>query len=297
MFDLKNNGGNGTSNKKSNGANRKHLHTLDNGINSRDFNKTDSIIELRDISKVYKTAAGPFTALKNINLDIDTGEFISIVGKSGSGKSTLINMLTGIDRPTGGQVIIAQTPIYQLDEGKMAVWRGEHIGIIFQFFQLLPTLTLIENVMIPMDLTKNYPVSERYDRALHLLEKVDMAQDADQFPSAVSGGQQQKVAIARALANDPSILVADEPTGNLDSASARSVLNLFESLVDQGKTILMVTHDNELANRAPRTITLADGEIINEKRQAVIKSQNGNSHARQTKIGETNSFEKMVHHR
>jgi putative ABC transport system ATP-binding protein len=286
MFDLINRGGNGANGKngkKHRNSNGKHTTALTKN-NTYGIDETDSIIELRDISKVYKTAAGPFSALKNINLDITTGEFISIVGKSGSGKSTLINMLTGIDRPTGGQVIVAETPIYKLDEGKMAVWRGEHIGIIFQFFQLLPTLTLIENVMIPMDFTKNYPLNERYDRALHLLDKVDMAQDADKFPSAVSGGQQQKVAIARALANDPPILVADEPTGNLDSASANSVFNLFESLVDQGKTILMVTHDNELAGRAPRTITLADGEIVQEGLLYEVTPQNGKSNSRPTTL-------------
>ncbi|MBN1315010.1 MAG: ABC transporter ATP-binding protein [Anaerolineales bacterium] len=288
MFDLNNktNGGNGANGandrKKHNGSNGNHHRTTLEGINSVNLDGSDTIIELRDISKVFKTAAGPFTALKNIDLEIDKGEFISIVGKSGSGKSTLINMLTGIDHPTGGQVIVAQTPIYQLDEGKMAVWRGQHIGIIFQFFQLLPTLTLIENVMIPMDFAQTYPVSERYDRALHLLDKVNMAQDATKFPSAVSGGQQQKVAIARALANDPPILVADEPTGNLDTASASSIYNLFESLVDQGKTILMVTHDNELAGRAPRTITLADGEIVHEERRSDRKPQNGRSHAWQS---------------
>ena len=236
-----------------------------------------SIIELRDISKAYKTTAGPFLALKNIELEIENGEFISIVGKSGSGKSTLINMLTGIDRPTDGDIYVAQTCINQLDEGKMAVWRGANMGIIFQFFQLLPTLTLVENVLIPMDFTRRYPVNERYDRAMHLLEMVDMAQNATRFPSAVSGGQQQKVAIARALANDPPILVADEPTGNLDSNSAGSVFDLFESLVDRGKTILMVTHDDDLARRAPRTITLADGEIVDEERRIAHSLSTGQS--------------------
>lgn len=258
-------------------TNGQHTNNSANGKNHRRLTdpnenlESNAIIALDNISKVYETAAGPFPALKNIDLQVNKGEFISIVGKSGSGKSTLINMLTGIDRPTDGQIVVANIPINHLDEGKMAVWRGEHIGIIFQFFQLLPTLTLIENVMIPMDLAQCYPVNERYDRALHLLEKVDMAQDANKFPSAVSGGLQQKVAIARALANDPPILVADEPTGNLDSASAQSVFNLFESLVDQGKTILMVTHDDEIAQRVPRTITLADGEIVHEERRSTKK--------------------------
>ena len=174
-----------------------------------------------------------------------------MVGKSGSGKSTLINMFTGIDHPTEGEVIVAGTAIRHLNEGKMAEWRGRTMGIIFQFFQLLPTLSIVENVMIPMDLAGLYGLNERYDRAMHLLEQVGMADDAHKFPAIVSAGQAQRAAIARALANDPPILVADEPTGNLDTKAAATVFELFGTLVDAGKTILMVTHDNELAQRAP----------------------------------------------
>jgi len=235
-----------------------------NGNTSR--NDQDSLIELHGIGKVYETEAGPFLALKAIDLSIDEGEFVAIVGKSGSGKSTLINMLTGIDHPTAGEVRIGDARLSELNEGQMALWRGRHMGIVFQFFQLLPTLTIAENVMIPMDLAQKYDPAERYDRAVKLLQLVDMVEDAHKFPSSVSGGQQQRVAIARALANDPPIIVADEPTGNLDSRAAESIFALFEDLAAKGKTILMVTHDPELVNRVPRSITLADGEIVTETR-------------------------------
>jgi putative ABC transport system ATP-binding protein len=226
---------------------------------------TEAMISLRGITKAYETDAGPFWALKGIDLQVYPGEFVSVVGKSGSGKSTLINMFTGIDHPTDGEVIVARTHIRQLDEGQMAEWRGRHMGIVFQFFQLLPTLTVVENVMLPMDLAEVYDPDERYDRAMHRLEQVGVADFADKFPSAVSGGHQQRAAIARALANDPAILVADEPTGNLDSKTADVIFGLFESLVAEGKTILMVTHDRELASRVPRTFTLADGLIVDEE--------------------------------
>ena len=222
------------------------------------------IIDLRGITKAYETAVGPFIALRGIDLTIQAGEFVAVVGKSGSGKSTLINMFTGIDHPTDGEVIVANTAIRHLDEGKMAEWRGRTMGIIFQFFQLLPTLSIIENVMIPMDLAGLYGMGERYDRALHLLAQVGMAEDAHKYPATVSAGQQQRAAIARALANDPPILVADEPTGNLDSKAAETVFELFETLVAGGKTILMVTHDSELAQRVPRVVTIADGLIVSD---------------------------------
>jgi ABC-type lipoprotein export system ATPase subunit len=223
-----------------------------------------SMIDLRNIKKAYKTDAGPFLALKGIDLRVDKGEFVAVVGKSGSGKSTLINMFTGIDHPTEGEVIVAQTPIRQLDEGQMAEWRGTNLGIVFQFFQLLPTLTVVENVMIPMDLAGKYDEAQRLERAMFLLDQMGIAEDANKFPASISGGEQQRAAIARALANDPPILVADEPTGNLDSRTAESVFQLFESLVAEGKTILMVTHDGELAGRVPRTVTLSDGLIVSE---------------------------------
>ncbi|MCE7988526.1 MAG: ABC transporter ATP-binding protein [Caldilinea sp. CFX5] len=222
-------------------------------------------IELQQVVKTYKTEAGTFTALKGINLAVDRGEFVAIIGKSGSGKSTLLNVLTGIDRPTTGKVLIGDVALHTLGENKMALWRGRQMGVIFQFFQLLPTLTLLENVMLPMDFCGLYTVRERRVRALSLLEGVELAAQAHKMPNAISGGQQQRVAIARALANDPAIIVADEPTGNLDSKTAEAIFRLFESLVQQGKTFLMVTHDTDLAQRAARRVVIADGEIIDEE--------------------------------
>ena len=223
-------------------------------------------VELRRVVKTFQTAAGTFTALKGIDLQIGAGEFAAVIGKSGSGKSTLLNMLTGIDRPTSGEVLVGDTQVHALSEGKLAVWRGRSLGIVFQFFQLLPTLTLLENVMLPMDFGGRGTAAERRERALALLETVGMAEHAHKLPNAISGGQQQRVAIARALANDPPMIVADEPTGNLDSKTADAVFSLFERLVDDGKTILMVTHDRELATRASRAVVVADGEIVEEIR-------------------------------
>ncbi|MCA9935570.1 MAG: ABC transporter ATP-binding protein [Anaerolineales bacterium] len=222
------------------------------------------LIDLHNVIKAYHTPVGDFVALKELSLQVDRGEFVAVVGKSGSGKSTLINMITGIDRPSSGSIYVGDQPIHHLGEGEMAVWRGKNVGVIFQFFQLLPMLSCLENVMLPMDFGNIYTSKERKERALHLLDQVEMADHAFKLPSEVSGGQQQRVAIARALANDPPILAADEPTGNLDSKTADSVFRLFADLVDQGKTILMVTHDNELARRVQRTITIADGEIVEE---------------------------------
>ena len=227
----------------------------------------DDLIELRSVIKAYETAAGEFTALRGVNLQIDRGEFVAGVGKSGSGKSTLINMITGIDRPSSGAVLVGDTAVHTLSEGQMAVWRGKHVGVIFQFFQLLPTLTILENVMLPMDFCNSYPLRQRPERAMALLDEVDMTEHANKLPSATSGGQQQRVAIARALANDPDIIVADEPTGNLDSRTAEAVFLLFKRLVDEGKTILMVTHDEDLAHQAGRTVTIADGHIVSDTRK------------------------------
>jgi putative ABC transport system ATP-binding protein len=221
-----------------------------------------AMIQLREVVKQYETAAGAYTALKGIDLHVGRGEFVAIVGKSGSGKSTLINMVTGIDRPTSGMVEVAATDLVRLDEGRLAEWRGRKLGIIFQFFQLLPTLTVAENVMLPMDFCDLGTARERRDRAAALLERMDMAEQADKLPAALSGGQQQRVAIARALANDPGLIVADEPTGNLDSRTAESIFRLFEDLVGQGKTVVMVTHDTDLARRAGRAVVVADGEIV-----------------------------------
>ena len=232
--------------------------------NGRHRNGNGHLIELQQVVKTYRSAAGEFTALKDVDLKIDSGEFVAVIGKSGSGKSTLINMITGIDRPTSGDVLVGDTAVHKLSEGKLAEWRGRNVGVIFQFFQLLPTLTAVENLMLPMDFCHMYSRRHRRERAMHLLEQVELADQARKLPSALSGGQQQRVAIARALANDPPILVADEPTGNLDSKTAEAVFRLFENLVDEGKTILMVTHDRDLAERVTRTVIIADGEIIEE---------------------------------
>ncbi len=237
-------------------------------------NGNEQLIELRDVSKDYETAAGVFTALHAVDLNVDRGQFVAVVGKSGSGKSTLINMLTGIDRPTGGQVLVGDTAVQALKEGEIAVWRGKNVGIIFQFFQLLPTLTVLENVMLPMDFCNVIPNRDRRERAMHLLDQVEMTEHADKLPTAVSGGQQQRVAIARALANDPPIVVADEPTGNLDSNTADSVFALFEDLVADGKTILMVTHDSDLADRVMRKVTLADGVVISDEWLREVNGRN-----------------------
>src|SRR5512137_239342 len=241
------------NNKKSNGA----------SANGK-LNEDGSLIKLHSVHKVYETPAGKFTALNGVDLRIDRGEFVSIIGKSGSGKTTLINMLTGIDRPTKGEIFIGGTPVHRLDESQTATWRGTHLGVVFQFFQLLPALTILENVRLPMDFCDIYPRQERNDRALALLELVGVAEHAHQLPNHLAGGQQQRAAIARSLANDPPIIATDEPTGNLDSRTAEAVMQLFEDLVKQGKTILMVTHDEDLARRAPRTIVIHDGEIVNE---------------------------------
>jgi ABC-type lipoprotein export system ATPase subunit len=223
-----------------------------------------SIIDLREVNKSYKTAVGDYPALKNIDLQINAGEFVSIIGKSGSGKSTLLNMITGIDRPTNGEVFVNGTAVHEMGENKMARWRGNNLGIVFQFFQLLPIISVIENIMLPMDFCRTYPMNERRGRAMQLLELVELADHAHKLPTALSGGQQQRVAIARALANDPPIIIADEPTGNLDSKTAESVFALFNDLVAQGKTIIIVTHDSGLAKRTHRTALIADGEIVNE---------------------------------
>lgn len=222
------------------------------------------LINLRNLSKSYQTDAGEFPVLKGIDLMIAPGEFVGVVGKSGSGKSTLINMITGIDHPTSGEIHVAGTPIQSLSEGEMAVWRGKNLGIVFQFFQLLPTLTVAENVMLPMDFCNKYSIRERKSRATELLSLVEIAEHADKLPSQLSGGQQQRAAIARALANDPPIIVADEPTGNLDSRTADHIFMLFNELVRRGKTIVMVTHDGDIAKRLSRTLIISDGKIIEE---------------------------------
>ena len=237
---------------------------LKNNHETEDSSDGRAIVNLRNVNKSYKTAVGDYPALKNINLQILAGEFVSIIGKSGSGKSTLLNMITGIDHPTDGEVFINGTAVHKMGEDKMARWRGNNLGIVFQFFQLLPVISVIENIMLPMDFCRKYPVSERRDRAMKLLELVELTEHAHKLPTALSGGQQQRVAIARALANDPPLIIADEPTGNLDSKTAESIFALFNNLVAQGKTIIIVTHDSGLAKRTHRTALIADGEIVNE---------------------------------
>ncbi len=243
-----------------------HLFRRNQGTktNGEYQHEKEHLIELHQVVKNFDTAAGKFTALKTVDLKVNAGEFVAVIGKSGSGKSTLINMITGIDRPTSGEVFVGDTAVHKLSENKMAIWRGRNLGIVFQFFQLLPTLSIVDNVMLPMDFCNTYPARERRKRAMRLLEQVGMTDHAGKLPSAVSGGQQQRVAIARALANDPPVLIADEPTGNLDSKTADSVFELFDGLVKQGKTILMVTHDNDLAKRVSRAVLIADGQIIEE---------------------------------
>lgn len=230
----------------------------------------DQLIELRQVTKTYETPAGTFIALVGIDLRVGHGEFVAVVGKSGSGKSTLINMITGIDRPSLGEVLIGSTPVHSLTEGQLAVWRGRSLGIVFQFFQLLPTLNLLENVVLPMDFARMHPGSERAERAMHLLDQMGLADHAHKLPSEVSGGQQQRAVIARSLVNDPPLLIADEPTGNLDSGTAATVFSVFEELVSQGKTILMVTHDRDLAQDVPRTLVMSDGRLAEKPGAALV---------------------------
>lgn len=222
-------------------------------------------IVLKQVYKSFANESGVYPVLKGIDLSIRQGEFVAILGKSGSGKSTLLNIMAGIDKPTSGTVQVLGTDLHALPQRMIPSWRGKNIGVIFQFFQLLPTLSLLENVMLPMDFCKMYSRKEREQRAWELLEQVQMADHAHKMPLSVSGGQQQRVAIARALANDPSIIVADEPTGSLDSQSAESIFALFHELVAKGKTVVMVTHDNALASQVQRTVVLTDGKLVKKE--------------------------------
>lgn len=225
-----------------------------------DFNM-NKIIELKHVYKDYPQAAGLQTVLHDINLDIFAGEFVAIVGPSGNGKSTLLNLLTGIDYPSRGEVLVNGAALHQLNSEQLSAWRGVNLGIVFQFFQLLPALSLLQNIVLPMDFVGKLSKRERHEKALHLLELVGLADAADRLPSQVSGGQQQRVAIARALANDPPLIVADEPTGNLDTATADAVFDLFAHLRDQGKTLVMVTHNENLADAASRKLEIRNGRI------------------------------------
>ena len=220
------------------------------------------LIRLRDVVKDYPSSAGPVRALDSINLDIYPGELIGVIGRSGAGKTTLVNMVSGTDDITSGEVIVDGLSIHQLGESKLALWRGRNMGVIYQSFQLLPGLNLLDNVMLPMDFCGTFQRRRSRERALELLRDVELEEHAYKRPSDISGGQQQRVAIARALANDPKILVADEPTGRLDSVTAETIFQVFEQLVRKGKTILMVTHDQSLAQRMDRVLAMIDGKII-----------------------------------
>jgi putative ABC transport system ATP-binding protein len=228
-------------------------------------NGNNHVVQVKNVVKSFPVGDGEVTILKGLSFDVNDGEFVSIVGPSGNGKSTLLNMITGIDRPTDGEVIVTGREVHRMSENQLAVWRGENVGIIFQFFQMLPALSLLQNVILPMDFARKYTPKERRERAMHLLDTVGLADQAQKLPSMVSGGQQQRAAIARALANDPPLLVADEPTGNLDSRTAADVFDLFNELISQGKTMLMVTHDKELAKRVPRVVEITDGKITRDE--------------------------------
>lgn len=230
-----------------------------------EVNGKDLVVQVKEVVKTFPVGDSEVTILKGISLNVKQGEFVSIVGPSGNGKSTLLNMITGIDRPTGGEVIVTGREVHKMNENKLAAWRGEYVGIIFQFFQMLPALSLMQNIILPMDFANKYSRKERKERAMDLLEMVGLADQAQKLPGMVSGGQQQRAAIARALANDPPLLVGDEPTGNLDSRTAGDVFDLFSNLVAQGKTMLMVTHDKELARRVPRTVEITDGKITRDE--------------------------------
>jgi len=223
-------------------------------------------VHLLQVSKIYETAAQDFIALDEINLDIHIGEFTCVVGRSGSGKSTLMNMITGIDTPTRGEIWVGGICLNQQHENDMAQWRGRHLGIVFQFYQLLPMLTLIENILLPMEIAGMYAPEERFDRSMVLLQEVGLEAEAAKRPGEVSGGQQQSAAVARALANDPPMLIADEPTGNLDSDASERIFQLFNSLTGREKTIIVVTHDEELAARGDRRLRLSDGRIVGDER-------------------------------
>lgn len=236
-------------------------------MNGNGKNTDKPFLQLKNVVKTYSTPAGEFPALKGISVSFQRGEFAGIVGKSGAGKSTLVNMITGVDRLTSGEIWVNGTPVHQLNQNQMALWRGTKVGVVYQSFQLLPQLSLLENVMLPMDFCGLYRPKESQERALHLLDQVEIADHAHKSPNLISGGQQQRLAIARALANDPDLIVADEPTGNLDSVTSETIFQLFESLIEQGKTIVMVTHDNSLAYRFTHLMRIADGELDADENQ------------------------------
>ncbi len=221
---------------------------------------------MQGVSKTYKTPAGSIHALLDVDLVVGTGELVAVVGRSGSGKSTLLNMIAGIDKPSAGSISVAGTSIQDLSPDRLAAWRGRTVGVVFQFFQLLPTLTVAENVMLPMDFCNTFPSGERKRRALDLLARVEVSDQADKLPSALSGGQQQRVAIARALANDPPLITADEPTGNLDSETSTAIFQLFEELATAGKTVVIVTHEREAVPDTGRVVVITDGSMEPERK-------------------------------
>jgi len=237
---------------------------MNSRLNTSQQPPNGGIIQMQDVVKTFVNTAGEFTALRGIDLNLEEGEFAAVIGKSGSGKSTLLNMLTGIDHPTSGQVVVDGADVHAMSESQRSLWRGRNLGIVFQFFQLLPMLNLLENVMLPMDYVGMYPIEDRPKKAMELLDLVGLADEAQKLPRAVSRGQQQGAAVARALATDAPILVADEPTGNLDSRSAQTIINLFDELSRQGKTIVIVTHDPSMTERTNRTVFISDGELVNE---------------------------------
>jgi putative ABC transport system ATP-binding protein len=228
-------------------------------------NGNNTLVQVVDLVKSFPVGGGEVTILKGLNLEVKHGEFVSIVGPSGNGKSTLLNMITGIDRPTSGHVLVKGMEVNKMSENKLAAWRGQHVGIVFQFFQMLPALSLLQNIILPMDFARKYTPRERRERAMYLLELVGLADQANKLPSMVSGGQQQRAAIARALSNDPELIVADEPTGNLDTRNANDVFDLFIKLIKEGKTMIMVTHDKELSRRVPRVVEITDGRITRDE--------------------------------
>jgi putative ABC transport system ATP-binding protein len=244
------------------------------------------VVQVQDVHKSYAVGDDEVEVLKGVSFDIHAGEFVALVGGSGNGKSTLLNMITGIDHPSQGQVIVAGYAIHTMKENELAIWRGENVGIVFQFFQLLPALSLLQNVVLPMDFVKRLTPKERRARALHLLDLVGLADQAHKLPSMVSGGQQQRAAIARALANDPPLLVADEPTGNLDARTSGEVFDLFTRLADEGKTLLMVTHEEDLACQVPRTLEIRNGIVLLDE----SCNQQPETRPRLTQIPPTSSY-------
>lgn len=255
---------------------------VEQGFHSN-IGESQPLIDLRNVVKRYNSLAGSVTALQGIDLQIYPGEFLIVTGKSGSGKTTLVNMVTGMDRSTSGEIWVGGAPLHRYSTEKAARLRGKTMGVVFQSFELLPTLTVLQNVMLPMDFARRYSRREMRRRAMQLLEQVDILEHAKKLPTALSGGQQQRLAIARAMANDPAILVADEPTGSLDSATAAAVIDLFADLVRQARTILLVTHDKDVAKRGTRIITLADGAIVGVEstglNSEVVSKQSGGTNA------------------